>query len=469
MHNIEEELMDSQNHEAENYVKKYRDQMESLESKSLMAKVKENSGGVSPYDIYALGKQLDAWNYYRDMCEAEGTLSQLGKLPNIALDVITVAYGTSPLSVIASTQPIDEELGTVYFKSVIACDTRGNVTAGDKIINPEAAADVAPENYAGDLIVENVATTVATQLSYGIVLAEAPIRPFKVEVAVGSLTLRAIDDGSGVLLGNGLFGTVDYITGAMTIDFAADPGNGADILVTYSVDFEGAATIPSIGMTNEFKTVRARIWALKSTIGIFQSFAMRKRFGMVAEDEAATDLVSALNAEMMNTAIKLLRANVQGNTNFTVAAPSGVSFFEHKQTFKDTLMNAESVLLGNAGRGVINVYIAGRQQAALIATLPGFQKISDATTIGPHIYGTLDGVTIVRVPDSNILALNEGIALYKGPTPFEASMVNAPFMPLVVTTALPTGANPLTNQKAAAVWAGLESLVPSFSTLVTFV
>jgi len=37
-------------------------------------------------------------------------------------------------------------------------------------------------------------------------------------------------------------------------------------------------------------------------------------------------------------------------------------------------------------------------------------------------------------------------------------------MPLVVTTALPTGANPLLNQKAAAVWSAIESLVPNFIT-----
>ena len=35
-------------------------------------------------------------------------------------------------------------------------------------------------------------------------------------------------------------------------------------------------------------------------------------------------------------------------------------------------------------------------------------------------------------------------------------------MPLVVTSTLPAGKNPLSNQRAAAVWAGVEVLVKNF-------
>jgi len=67
-----------------------------------------------------------------------------------------------------------------------------------------------------------------------------------------------------------------------------------------------------------------------------------------------------------------------------------------KQTFKDALADAESVMLGNAGRGMISSIVAGRDVCAIIGTLPGFVKLSDGSTIGSHIYGTLDGATVVR-------------------------------------------------------------------------
>jgi len=40
-------------------------------------------------------------------------------------------------------------------------------------------------------------------------------------------------------------------------------------------------------------------------------------------------------------------------------------------------------------------------------------------------------------------------------------------MPLVVTSAMPTGKNPLMNQKAAAIWAAIDILVDKFITKIT--
>lgn len=150
------------------------------------------------------------------------------------------------------------------------------------------------------------------------------------------------------------------------------------------------------------------------TIGLEQSYALRRRFGLIAEDEVATDLVSAINSEITRTLISILNVNAQGLVTFTKTAPAGVSFFEHKQTFKDKLADAESTMLGNAGRGMISTIVAGRDVCAIIGTLPGFVKLSDGSTIGSHIYGTLDGATVVRVPYNDVLDKDDALLLYKG-------------------------------------------------------
>lgn len=183
----------------------------------------------------------------------------------------------------------------------------------------------------------------------------------------------------------------------------------------------------------------------------------------------AADLVSAINAEIVNVAIDVLLQNAQGLAQFDRTPPSGVSYFEHKQTFKDVLAHAESNLLDNAGRGTINTMVLGRRVAELVGTLPGFVRLSDGSTVGAHIFGTLDGVVCVRAPHDGILDANTALCLYKGQTPFEAPVVYAPYMPLVVTTALPNGINPLLNQKAAAVWAAVDTLIPTFVTQLNIV
>lgn len=66
---------------------KYRPFIESLEKDSPLSKVRD----INSYDVYALGHQLKAWDEYKVMCEEDGTVNQLGKIPNIAHDIITVA------------------------------------------------------------------------------------------------------------------------------------------------------------------------------------------------------------------------------------------------------------------------------------------------------------------------------------------------------------------------------------------
>jgi len=92
-------------------------------------------------------------------------------------------------------------------------------------------------------------------------------------------------------------------------------------------------------------------------------------------------------------------------------------------TFKDALSSAESTMLGNAGRGTISIMIAGRDAASLMSTLPGFTKISDGTNIGPHVFGTLDGIIVVRIPNGGTLPVNEVICVYNSGNPFEAALV----------------------------------------------
>ena len=72
---------------AEGYAKRYRPQMNLLESHSLLSKVRN----VTPYDVYALGNMLESFETYKQMCEADGNLGNLGRVPDVAFDVISVS------------------------------------------------------------------------------------------------------------------------------------------------------------------------------------------------------------------------------------------------------------------------------------------------------------------------------------------------------------------------------------------
>jgi hypothetical protein len=448
---------------------RYRKHMDVLESKSILSKVKP--GGVSYYDIYALGKQLEQFEVYKQICEEQGNVNLLGKIPDVAFDVITAVHGASIIPLVASVQPIDEERGTVYFKQVRSATTKGSQTAGNVVVDPRTNV-VTPSGYASNILENQVAaTSVAAQLVYNFNLAAFPVKSESLSVRLGSTSVLGKDIGAdasnssiGRIWGSGLSGTVNYATGAVSITLAADPGNGVDLLVSYQQNYELSSDIPQIDTFFDSKGIFARVYALKGTVGMLQSYGMSRRFGMVAEDELSKDLVQEINREIGGDLVRKLKASALGSTTFSRTAPTGVSYFEHKQTYKDSLAEAERKLVDNAGRGSISLLIVGKTHAQTIQTLPGFVKLFDGNSLGSHVFGTLDGIIVIRVTETAILGSEEGLAVWKGLSPFEAAAVYSPFMPLTVTSTLPQAPNPLQSMKAAAVWAGIESVVPQFVT-----
>jgi len=451
---------------AEMYYKKYKQQMSALDE-SILAKAK---GGLDYCDYYALGMQLEQWDDYKAICEAEGNLNQLGLIPKIAYDVITATYGVAVINHMASIQPIEEEQGIIYFKKVIGSDTRGSVTAGDVLTSPNENL-AAQSGYASGMNTDiHVDDAVGATVAYNFTLAPAPVRSQTLIVTIqdDAATYCKDTEGSGVLLGVGLSGTINYDTGEVDITFAAQPTIGKEIYATWQQNFETSVDLPKIEPRWDSTSIMARIYALKGTVGMLQAYGLKKRFGLMAEEELSKDLTVEINKEIGADAVRLLKAGAIGNTDWDKAPPSDhVSYYEHKQTFVDAISDAEEKMVENAGRGMISTIIGGRKVCSTLQTLDGFTQLSNGNTLGMHVFGTYNGKTVIRVPNATTLAANKAICLWKAQNPFEAALVYSPFMPLVHTSTLPAAPNPLGSMQAAAVWAGLDIVVPQFATTLT--
>jgi hypothetical protein len=450
-----------------------------LLDQSLLSKAK---GGLEPYDVYALGKQLESFDSYLLLCEEDGNLGQLGKIPQIAYDVITVAYGTSIIPFVASVQPIEEESGHVYFKQVkpapFTDETfKGGYSNATVFIDPRTGV-VTPRSYASNNVVESdTLSSSGGSAQYTLTLRQFPVRPSTVSFYLATNSGVFGNDfngydpstGLGTVLGAGVSGYVSYgspaAAGVLHLTFASDPGAVA-VVVNYQVNYEQADDLPRITTYFDSTDIFAQVYALKGTIGMLQSYGMRKRFGLVAEDELAKDLVAEINAEIGGDLIQLMYNAAMGNVTWFKAPPNNVSYYEHVQTLKYAIADTEANMIGHSQRGTITTIIAGRNLCAIMSTLPGFNKLTDGNTLGAHVFGTLDGVMIVRVNEQAILDTNTAVCIWKGTSPFEAPSVYSPFMPLVVTSTLPAGKNPIGQQRAAAVWSGVKILVKQFITLL---
>lgn len=465
----EKYLENSYKRTADGYFKKYRSYMEAIE-KSPLSKARS----ITQFDHYALGQMLEQWENIVAMCEADGSIADLGLLPRIAQDVISVSFGTSPLAIIASVQPIEEETGLVYYKRLIAKDTFGNIDADQNLVNPETGLAEIPSGYASAKISDELLTAAdgSTVTYEALSLNNTPVRPQSVVVkyTISGTDYEAPDDGSGVVSGAYMNGTVNYTTGVVNLYFQTgySPSISDDIYADYQVNLETSSDIREITSELTTKTVKAHPYALKGTVGLLKKFQLMKKFGQMAEDDLAMDLTNMINVEIFGDLLRKMVANAQGTTTFDATVPSYYSEHDHRQNMNLYLAKAEKVLVQNAGRGTRSFYIGGATFCEYMSTIEGFKILYDGASItGSHLYGTLGGAPVIRVPqDTNVIATNKAIIGYKGLSVFEAPTVYAPYMPLMVTSMLPMS-NPLMNQRAAACWSAVEVLVKQFLTNFT--
>jgi hypothetical protein len=196
-----------------------------------------------------------------------------------------MTYGTSPISAIASVQPIDEERGTVYYKQVVAQTTKAAITSGQTFWDSTQAPQAILSGYSNDQ--QTVAlgtTTTATTAVFTTSSSLLPLRPQKVTVTYvqdsnGNGPITANDDGNGNLVGSPtqrtgggyqtMVGTVNYTTGVIDLYFFGfTPASANTVNISYEQVYEAATNIPQINFQLASKPVVASLFALKDTVDI---------------------------------------------------------------------------------------------------------------------------------------------------------------------------------------------------------
>lgn len=450
-------------HQAEKYFDRYRDQFDAFEKHSTVARALDR---VNENHFYSLGCQLEKFEEYQAFCENSNTIGSLGTIPSIALDVITASYGNSILPLIASTQPIEEERGVIYFKRTKATKTEGGRTAGD-IINDSRNMDSYSDSYGAATSTETLGTGNGTDTNFTGTLTNIPTRPntFRFENSDGT---KGIDDGEGNLYGNGFSGTINYETGAFDITFLAAVANSVTINLTYAQDQEARDDLPGIAGTLASDEMNAEVFALKAESGLLHEYAFQKRFGRMASDEIAMDLSEELTKTLNTAAIKRLAAVAGTPINWSLTPPDpSISYAEHKLSFVDTVSDSDRELNTGAGRGNINRMIAGSVASAKLRGMPGFVAAEGSSNSAVGLFGYYNDIPVIRA--STIIPDNKIVNVFKGTGHFDTALVHSPYMPLFVSDTIASGRNPLRNQRVAAVWCGLKPVIKSFVTSIDIV
>jgi hypothetical protein len=448
---------------AEGYHKKYKTLVEAYEKGAQKTRIGES---LSSFEIAALGQQLDQFEDYRKFQESMSNLGALGAVPQVASEVIVAANANSVIPLLASVQPVKEEHTIVYFKTTTTNDKTYQNTKG--VISDPRDLDNPGD---GTLGAARVKLPLPNKVSGTVKIAQGnidskylPLRPRYVEVGIDGVGFGK-DDGEGHFVAFGFEGTIDYATGAykIVVDPTATITGDKVVTIIADRDVDSANEITKVQTQLQTTDITAEVMALATDMGHFASFAFQNRFGKTAIDEVATDLTQELTRVMNTRAVTELATTAKQTTiEFDRTPPTSVSYAEHKLSFVDTIAEAEIALHKASGANAINRIIVGSTAAATLRGMPDFVMDEDASRVAVGLYGYYDGIPVIRatnvkgVADGDMVCINNNDSNY-----FNAPLVYAPFMPLMVTNTVQHANNPFRNTMAAGVWAGIKTVNPN--------
>lgn len=456
---------------AEKALRKFPSIKRALES-SLIAKI---GGGVEAHHYASLGRLLAKTKNYLMQKNEDGTIADLGLIPQYAQDLVTIDYAQNVQNVIGNTQVLLGQADIIYYERLTATSTRGNVTAPKTLEDALKAPEVYADNYANaNVIVTELGKTVANQAAYEFAagLSQVPVQPRMTTIyfttADGTVEYAKDIDGQGTLAGATFNGTVDYETGDVKITFATAPDT-ADLVISasYNTDIEAEGNIAKVNTDLDYKLVQAVPHALQAEVGLFKQYEANKRLGINASDRTAEKLIQEMGRETSTRMINLAAANIgAGTEEFSTAVPAGDTWPVYKLGFKDTLVDAGADIYRAAGRGDGNCYIADINGQKMLRKLPGFVDGGMDVIQGAVFAGTFEGKPTVMAPmiADGGAATKTGtvINIFKSRQSWDGALVLGVYMPIVSIKDIANAQNILQTIQGVAAWQGYLLTSPAF-------
>jgi len=351
--------------------------------------------------------------------------TDIGPFRYHAYDLITGIFPNLVAHEVVSVQALQQKNGQVFYLRFVYGNDKGNVDKGGVALDPWTVDS--QHSYTTETV-DNEVLGILGEESYTGNLAWTPARPGTVVIDAGAVT--ATDNGKGVISGDGVTGTIDYATGAYTLTFTAD--TEADVLVSYEYNLEYAPTkAPELKAEVVQLPISARPRRLRATYAFEASYDFEKQYGKSLDETLLEASISEIRHEIDMEILNDLRVQAGFSISWNDAAPVGVSYRDHKDTFYDAIVKASNLIYGRSKRVKGNVVIVGTNAQNIIETLPAFTGNGIKDVAGPTVIGQLKNFTVIANPhypeDTFVVA-------YKGKTnDLDAGYVYAPYLPVVST------------------------------------
>lgn len=352
----------------------------------------------------------------------------LGTLVPKILDVVRIFYPNLITHKLVDVQPMDRQNGQVVLVRPVYTQTAAGVTAGQQVFKT-----VTDGSYASERTTGIVGTGDGTDTTFSATLAPAPVRAGTLQVTAGSVV--GSDNGSGMIIGTGVSGTINYATGAVALTYTAAVANGTNIVASYRYDSEqNTSQIRSLDIQMTNLPITAEPHPLKITWSQQSQFAAEAHFDLDLGDMMTNLVASFIKQERDMQLINTIVASATPETtlNFDAAAPSNYSKLARYAEIGVKLDQAESLIQASQGRGGVSWILCGNNAANVWSQVAGFQPSGVTAPIGPYEIGTLrDGtVSVIKVPTMND---NTYVVGFKGYVVGDAATIIGEWIPLYAT------------------------------------
>lgn len=389
---------------------------------------------------------------------------------------------------IVSVQPMTAPVGAVFYYELKYGTSKGSVAAGDLLVRNFNLA------YSSEYVDgESMATGDGSTTTFSKTLAFTPVRGGSVCILLGpspgpaegagtvsGVTLStcqptpvssfdlpiagevvggttgsynpkgssvATDNGSGVISGAGVTGTINYTTGALSVTFTSAPASGAVVAAQYQYDMESNTNVPQIQIDIQLSEVRARTRKLKALWSSEAADDLKAFHGIDAEAELVAGIAAEIALEIDREIINDLTLYATGYTStFNRTVPAGVTERDYLSGMILKLAQGSNQIHKNGLRGPANFLVTSPDVSALFESLTihgdfrplhapvnaeNFAPPESPQTFGIYKMGTLQSKWVLY--KDPFFPTNKILLGYKGGTFIDAGYVWAPYVPLQVT------------------------------------
>ncbi len=350
-----------------------------------------------------------------------------------------IFYGYFPNLIateIASTQPIKTQEAVVFYYQSVAGSTKGNVTAGDVLIDPfQVNTDI---NYTSPIVnlpkVELTgAYSTGTLASWGPVVAKSVlIESADLVWSTDTAFTGTLHDGDTDIAITG--GTVTVGDGTVSVAFTLGAGPSKAYGVTYEYENRYAPTeVPELNANVLTKNISAKARTIKTNSSFQAGFGFEAQFGKPLQDVLAEQAMYELKRETdLDFVFEVMRsAPVMAVWNQNAGIAQGL-YEMHKKSFRDAVVKASNYIFQKSKRVRGNVLIVGINAQTIVETLDEFKGSDYGSQIGgPAVIGKLMDIKVIAVPD---LGDNDWAVIYKNSKDnLDAGIIFAPYIPVMAT------------------------------------